>query len=194
MRPYSYYEYNPTLFPLLSIAIKLYDWRIGLFFGKDIFVIALLPLVIRVQLNHSFYVSNVLGGPERDAVLFVWNLVHFRRSRLDLHWIKEPDRINFYHSHPARAYRVILWNGYVEQKVYRQGIDPHAITDGSTFVGWKFGSHGWVEPDFVHRIDYVPKGGSWSLWFRGSITHEIKVGGFVNGRFLFEEDGWIKEL
>jgi len=185
-----------ALFPWLRIKHAWDCWILGCYWDVKSKIVFLHFFCFTAIINYrySFYVGNVLDGPEEDAVLFVWNLVCFRGHRLDLHWIKKSDRRNFYHSHPARAYRIILARGYVEQKVYRGGIDPHTICDGTTFLSWRPGCRGWVEPDYIHRIDYVPKGGSWSLWFRGRITHEIKVGGFVNGRFLFEEDGWIKEL
>lgn len=76
-----------------------------------------------------------------------------------------PDDKDWFHTHPALAFRVILRGGYVEE-----------LHDG-TKKTWYPGMMGWVRPELCHRIDSFLNGkSSTSLWFRGRITHQIYAG------------------
>jgi hypothetical protein len=75
------------------------------------------------------------------------------------------DLAGCYHTHPAKALRLVLWGGYVEE-----------LEDG-TRVQWWPGKVGLVRPDLSHRIASLPRGNSYSLWLRGPKTHKIELRG-----------------
>lgn len=70
-----------------------------------------------------------------------------------------------YHTHPAKALRLVLWAGYVEE-----------LEDG-TRVQWWPGQIGLVRPELAHRIAALPRGNSYSLWLRWPKTHRIELRG-----------------
>jgi hypothetical protein len=85
--------------------------------------------------------------------------------KADLHIMIAPDAPKCYHTHPARAVRVILWGGYIEE-----------LLDGTLKV-WRPGMVGLVRPELCHRIHALCNGRSYSLWLRGRKTHEIELHG-----------------
>jgi hypothetical protein len=112
---------------------------------------------------------------ERDGLplLYIKNLIHWRGRRIDLHKIVYPDPWECFHSHPARAIRIILWGGYTEE-----------LQDG-TIVSWWPGKIGLVQHDTVHRINRLRYASpSYSLWIRGKVRHPTGLFG----------TGWPLEL
>lgn len=130
------------------------------------------------------WIGNELGNdtPPQEASLFIKNLVHRWRCRVDLHWIAQRDRYNFFHSHPAYAIRLVQMGGYVEE------VAPRGATIGNTFYRtWKPGMWGVVSPRYVHRVHRLldQRVGSYSLWIRGPVIAPIKTGGFMdNGKLV----------
>lgn len=111
---------------------------------------------------------NPFKNKAGETVFFMRNLFKFRGWTVRLHKFTHPDDPGCFHSHPAVAYRLILWGGYVEERL-----------DGGlhTFHKWKPGQFGRVEPDLVHRIHALLNNKfSISLWIRGPITHDVKFG------------------
>ncbi|MAS67358.1 MAG: hypothetical protein CMK82_11260 [Pseudomonadales bacterium] len=118
---------------------------------------------------------NKTVNSERDGlpVLFIKNLIHLFGRRIDLHKIVYPDPRECFHSHPARAIRIILWGGYVEE-----------MFDG-THRRWWPGKIGIVRHSDIHRINRLLKERpSYSLWIRGKVRHETQLKG----------SGWPIEL
>ena len=136
-------------------------------------------------MNWDLWVGNELGTDTRpeEAVLFIKNLINRWRCRVDLHWIAQRDRYNFFHSHPAYAIRLVQMGGYVEEVV------PKGASIGNTYYRtWKPGQWGVVTPGYIHRVHrLLEPTGSLSLWIRGPVIREIMVGGFgTSGRLEME--------
>lgn len=112
---------------------------------------------------------------ERDGlpVLFIKNLLKLWGRRIQLHKIVYPDPRECFHSHPARAIRIILWGGYTEE-----------MFDG-TIRTWRPGMIGIVRHDDIHRINRLRRERpSYSLWLRGKVRHQT----------LLRGDGWPPHL
>lgn len=89
-------------------------------------------------------------------------ILRFRGWTIRLHKFVAPDDWG-YHSHPAKALRLILWGGYVEE------------FPCGTRMTWRPGMWGIVEPDLHHRVAELRNGRfSLSLWIRSPHTHEVK--------------------
>lgn len=97
------------------------------------------------------------------------HLLKWRGFKLDLHQFVGTDAANCFHTHPARALRLIVWGGYVEQ------------LENASYHTWRPGRIGLVSPSHSHRISELVNGAvSYSLWFRWPKTHEVRLRG----------DGW----
>lgn len=84
--------------------------------------------------------------------------------RVDLHKMYRADEPGRFHSHPAWAFRIILWGGYIEELV--MGVK----------VKWFPGCMGTIAPTYYHRIDELLNGKySLSLWIRGPIVQNTHV-------------------
>lgn len=110
------------------------------------------------------------GDLDGRVIMRTKHLVSWRGRRLDLHQIVAPDSPDCFHSHPTNALRVVLWNGYQEE-VYLGRSDVIALRDLPAFT------IGRVRPELSHRIHALPRGTSYSLWFRGVKTHQIQLRG-----------------
>jgi hypothetical protein len=120
---------------------------------------------LRAQTSWSFWVGNF----NDEAVMRVYILIDCFGYRVDLHRIVKADKLGCFHSHPATAYRFVLWGGYAEEV----WVSPHlSYTHGIPAGFW-----GRVTPDYIHRIEYLPSGSSWSLWFRGRVVAPIRLVG-----------------
>jgi len=105
---------------------------------------------------------------ERDGlpILHIKHLFHWRGRRIDLHKIEWPDPWECFHSHPARAIRIILWGGYVEE-----------MYDG-VMRYWRPGRIGMVRHFDIHRINrLLHERPSYSLWIRGKVRHPTQLKG-----------------
>lgn len=118
----------------------------------------------------DFAVWNI---DENQPVMYVKNLVHLFGCRIDLHQMIRPDLPECFHTHPAHAYRLCLWGGYIEEALF-PGYSPPI--DRAKLEVWP-GFFGPIEPEYCHRLHALPKGSSWSLWFRGRVCAEIKLVG-----------------
>lgn len=108
---------------------------------------------------------GTLGGRH---IMHIKRLFSCRGFNLDLHKMVGVDDPGCFHTHPAKALRVVLWGGYVEE-----------LHQGGTVTLWPL-SGGMVVPEHCHRVAWLIQGPSYSLWFRWPKTHEIELRG----------DGW----
>lgn len=105
------------------------------------------------------------SGP---PIFFIKWLVKRWGCSIQLHYFVQPDRPGCFHTHPAWAFRLVLWGGYREE-----------MGDGR-MRRWFPGRFGIVPPTLEHRIDgFLRKKqkGSLSIWFRGPITENIETRG-----------------
>lgn len=113
-----------------------------------------------------------VGHFDGTKTMLIRHLFHWRGWRIDLHRMINTDMLDCFHTHPAKAIRIVLWGGYVEE-----------LADG-TYKSWLPGMIGLVRPELAHRIAALVNGReSWSLWLRAPKTHPINLVG----------DGWELE-
>jgi hypothetical protein len=141
-------------------------------------------------MNWDRWIGNDPNGNDSTAVMWVKHLFHRWGRRIDLHKIVKPDDESTFHTHPATAVRVILHGGYVEEILQR--VPQQCCIGGPlrelcceeqqyirTFKVWLPGDVGIIRPEFCHRIHALIGGSpSYSLWFRGRITHDIRLVGW----------------
>lgn len=108
--------------------------------------------------------ANPFVNKAGESVFSILNLIKFRGWTVRVHRFDHADDAGCFHSHPAVAYRLILWGGYWEETIW------------GDLVEWRPGSFGKIVPDFEHRIHKLRKRSSYSLWIRGPITHKVKFG------------------
>lgn len=114
--------------------------------------------------------------PQGPVVMRIKHLVHIERwgFRIDLHKFIEADDPGCFHTHPAKAFRIVLWGGYLEEICHDKAGIPYTTS-------WAFlhlGSMGWVKPEFCHRIASLFGSASYSLWFRWRVTHKVELVGW----------------
>jgi hypothetical protein len=108
------------------------------------------------------YRHNFDGVP----VFFIKRLVQGFGCVVQIHKFVKADAEGCFHSHPAWAFRLVLWGGYVEE------------TGDGRWCTWFPGRCGIVRPDFEHRIGGLRNGrSSFSLWLRGPRVASINVRG-----------------
>jgi hypothetical protein len=114
--------------------------------------------------NWTRYIYNLNG--DGAPVFFIKELFRFRGCAAQINCFVKADAEGCFHSHPAWAFRLILWGGYVEE------------TGTGRWRTWFPGRFGIVRPDFEHRIGGLRNGrSSWSLWLRGPKVASINVRG-----------------
>ncbi len=106
-----------------------------------------------------------------------------------LHRFVKADLPRCFHTHPARAFRLILWKGYVEEvaslhygnmRLRRHDVFLATVAR-TTFITRGFLSHGFIDPKFCHRVERLLGGSSISLWIVADKTHDIELHG----------EGWL---
>ena len=182
------YTWHCKTFPWLSMTFQCRLLYFGVCLShlpKSLFFY--LPFIaIRIDFDWDFWVTNNSSDSSEDAVLWSKNLVHILGCRLDLHKIVRSDQPNVFHSHPANAIRVVLWNGYCEEileKVCCTGVEGIEVDEfccgrpkAKQSLVFRLPGHvGLVRPGFIHRINNLFDGSSYSLWFRGRVRHPIEM-------------------
>ena len=109
--------------------------------------------------------DKVTWSIEHRPVMYSKTLLSWRGRRIDLHKIVGEDGEGMFHSHPARAIRIILRYSYYEQ-----------LLDG-TIKKWKAGMIGVVNPELTHRIHRVGEP-CYTLWIRGRTTQKVRLFGY----------------
>lgn len=139
------------------------------------------------------------GSVDGRPSMLIRRLLSLGRWRLDLHKFIRADDENCFHTHPAKAFRLILWGGYIEERKpsaaafgYRllgfsaddavKFIRSEGPTLGDdslrTFVMVKPAWFDLVRPEYCHRIHALRNGrSSYSLWLRGPKVAEIEIHG-----------------
>lgn len=116
---------------------------------------------------------------EGPIVMLIKHLFVGEGCHVDLHRMVFPDMIGCYHTHPAKAIRVVRTGGYIEELFFKGGrtelVERHP------------GYVGVILPDYCHRFHALldpALGYSESIWLRGPVTHPIILRGL----------GWPEEL
>lgn len=128
--------------------------------------------------------TNWIGTTDQQPVFFYRKLASWRwRGKewtLRIHKFVGADDPGCFHTHPAVAYRLVIWNGYHEEIV-----DPyvwingyHGLIPPSLIVERRFGHFDRIEPSFCHRIDSLRGKVSYSLWIHGEKEAEIGLYGW----------------
>lgn len=109
------------------------------------------------------------GSQDGRPTMWIRCLVAWRGFRIDLHKFIAADERGCFHTHPAKAWRLILWGGYVEQ------------LESGRYRIWRPWMAGFVRPELSHRIALLWNGRvSYSLWIRWPKSAEVQLRG----------DGW----
>jgi hypothetical protein len=138
---------------------------------KMVLLASLVLLVVYiVRKPWEYWVGS---NPEHKVMGIKTFKIPLTRWELHVHKMIAADLPGCFHSHPARAMRLVIFGGYREEL-----WDPHGgyVSGVKDWWPWQFG---WVEPDHVHRISMLfrPLKGSYSLWLRAPITHPVELHG-----------------
>ena len=107
-----------------------------------------------------------IGSMDGRPTMWIKHLFCRAGRHIDLHMFVSADDPGCFHTHPGRAFRLVIWGGYVEE-----------LEDGRRKT-WRPGMFGLVAPDLSHRIAELRNGRfSISLWIRGRKTHPIHLRG-----------------
>lgn len=112
-----------------------------------------------------------IGTTDGRPTLWSRCLFERRGRRVVLHRMVATDDVDCFHTHPAKALRIVLAGGYVEQH------------EAGHFVAWLPGMFGIVRPEMSHRIARLIDGVSYSLWIRApkSAAIELRGSGWKRG-------------
>lgn len=106
------------------------------------------------------------GSMDGRPTLWIRHLLCGRGYHVDLHRMVGADDPACFHTHPATAFRLVLWGGYHEE-----------MEDGRMRRWWP-GRIGVVRPDLSHRIAGLMNGrASVSLWIRFPKVATVKLRG-----------------
>jgi hypothetical protein len=123
------------------------------------------------------------NGP---IVMWIKVIFKFRGFSLDLHKFVAADDPGCFHTHPAKAWRLVIWGGYWEE-VLKKSTVPNTGGERWKESRWHQacapGFMGMIAPEFCHRIASLYGPASYSLWLRWPVTHKILLIG----------EGWPEE-
>lgn len=109
------------------------------------------------------------GDLDNRVVMRIKHLAAWRGWKLDLHQFVDVDAPGCRHTHPAKAIRVVLWSGYIEEVEVAPGVlELRVIRPGHI---------GIVRPELCHRVAALRGRMSYSLWFRWPKTHQVELRG-----------------
>lgn len=114
-----------------------------------------------------------IGLAGEKPTLWVKELLRAFGWKIEIHKFISHDHPECFHTHPAHAFRLVLWGGYVEE------------LEGNLKRAWRIGDFGLVHPDTSHRIlDILNDRPAYTLWIRGPVRTKIKLRGM----------GWLNHL
>lgn len=121
----------------------------------------------------AFTIRKPDGGP-----VFSSYSIRSKWFSFGIHVFDDGDADGCFHSHPAWAFRLVLWGGYVEEtfKAVNDQMSWHGYVEKRKRV-WFPGRFGIVKPSFEHRIDRLLFKRSVSLWVRGPLVADIETHG-----------------
>lgn len=105
------------------------------------------------------------GSLDGRPTIYVKHLFCRRGWHIDLHKIVRDDDADCFHTHPAWAFRLILWGGYEEE------------IEGGFRRRWYPLQCGFVAPWLSHRINALARGFSLSLWIRAPKRYPVQLRG-----------------
>lgn len=118
------------------------------------------------------WIGNLDGEPvyfQKVLARWTWRGILWT---LRLHKFVKADNPGCFHTHPAHAYRLVLWGGYVEE-IYKPE-DPY----WGPARTWTPGDYGYVAPSLCHRVHQLINGRtSYSLWLHGPKVASIELHG-----------------
>jgi hypothetical protein len=119
-----------------------------------------------------------IGNFDGEPVYWKKKLLSIGSITVRLHKFVKADDVECFHSHPFWAVRIVLWGGYVEE-IYDPPVAPTSIISIRLpkWKAWKPLRVGLVRPEFTHRIAWLLRGVSYSLWIHGSTTSPIYLRG-----------------
>ncbi len=121
-----------------------------------------------------------IGNLDGEPVYFQKRLCGAFGWTLRLHKFVKADNADCFHTHPAHAFRLVLWGGYVEEIA-----TPPLLRMGRYHATWRPGMFGYVAPTLCHRVERLRNGRvSYSLWLHGPKVASIELHGL----------GWPDEL
>lgn len=120
------------------------------------------------------------GAHDGRPVLYIKTLASWGEYKLQLHKFVRGDDPGCYHSHPAKALRLILWGGYIEKVLLPVHPPSKFISTICIHHKWWPLKCGIVRPELVHRIMGLRGGACYTLWLRWPKTHAVELIG----------DGW----
>lgn len=100
----------------------------------------------------------------------------FGGCRVAIHKFENADDIGCFHDHPAWAFRLVLWGGYIEE-AFVSSRGSSFETGYYRYRKWFPGRFGIIRPEFQHRIHSLMARRSVSLWIRGPVISEINTRG-----------------
>ena len=114
--------------------------------------------------------------PDGSPIFNIHQTPSFFGWRIALHHFIDGDDPGFFHTHPAYAFRLVLWGGYVEEAVRDRsdwlGFCADQVLRKRYFFPGRFGI---VTPKTEHRIDRLFGKRSISLWIRGPRIAPIRT-------------------
>ena len=119
------------------------------------------------------------GSLDGRPVFYSRKLFEIFGVRFSIHKMVGPDDWGCFHTHPAKAIRIVLWGGYDEeiQKIYETCETRRTERCGP-------GTIGMVRPEHCHRITRLLNGkNSFSLWIRFKKTAQVHLRG----------EGWAEQ-
>lgn len=117
------------------------------------------------------------GSMDGRPTLWVRHLICGRGRHVDLHKMVAVDDSLCFHTHPALAFRLVLWGGYIEE-----------MEDGERRT-WFPGRFGLVRPSCSHRVAKLLNGRvSYSLWVRFRKTAKVELRG---AGWALQEQIWL---
>ena len=105
------------------------------------------------------------GSLDDRPTMWIKRLLKWKGYRVDLHKFVKADDKECFHTHPARAVRIVLWGGYFEE-----------MEDGRLKI-WLPLMAGIVRPSLSHRVAGLVFKYSYSLWIRWPVTTESELKG-----------------
>ena len=105
------------------------------------------------------------GTLDGQEVMLIKQLFAWKGWRIDLHGFVGSDLPGCFHTHPAWAFRLILWGGYIEE-----------LESGERRL-WFPGRFGFVSPRLSHRVATPIYTRAYTLWIRSPKKHEVQLRG-----------------
>lgn len=138
----------------------------------------LIGALVVVYLMRIWWDSRQRGwiGTTDDNPVFFWtHLASIRGWEIRVHKFVAADMPGCYHTHPAFAFRLVLWGGYEEHELIESMSNQYMEAVWNDV--WTPGRWGFIKPEFCHRIHRLINGPSYSLWIHGPKVAKIELRG-----------------